>query len=343
MNWAAGTLANFWFAEDPATTKPLFSSQLCGLPRKELQRLSSSTLTSRANAAWKSSAWGPGIKRIYFLRAGCLDFEISAVWNPKQLNSLVPRRHPGPSCRAYYIAAVPHWPNCKLVPSLIANCVFLYKNTRCYDWTAIPTTTMPQSYPQVLSRIVVFITRHAIESGLMAGITAGIMFVLLPSTNIFLFLKQLAWFSRVIGNSLLRGHLPVYTTNAHAATIGATGALSLYPVKWCLDSIFGVLISGAIYYTLSGPLGGAILRHHVGPGGIVLVQSALSSALGTVIFILACGCIALIALLVRDGRAQNFKAKAGVYSKHEEPIEYMKRLLQEAKDENAREKVDIYG
>ena len=50
------------------------------------------------------------------------------------------------------------------------------------------------------------------------------MFVLLPSTNVFLFFLNLHDLFWVIGNAILSSaHLSGYTTNAHAAAIGAAG------------------------------------------------------------------------------------------------------------------------
>jgi len=103
---------------------------------------------------------------------------------------------------------------------------------------------------------------------------------------------------RMVGNTVLRkAHISGYTTNAHAAAIGATGtctsvlmgslASCMFPsgdgqqqrALRSLKSLYTVLV-----YTLAGILGCAILRHyHVDIGGIDIPHSAGAGTLGGVI------------------------------------------------------------
>jgi len=93
----------------------------------------------------------------------------------------------------------------------------------------------------------------------------------------------------MVGNTLLRKvHISGYTTNAHAAAIGATGLCVSAPISILVSYMGGgqerkasMWYLTVVLYTLAGVLGCAILRHyHVDIGGIDIPHSAGAGALG---------------------------------------------------------------
>ena len=91
--------------------------------------------------------------------------------------------------------------------------------------------------------------------------------------------------TRMIGNAALRkAHISGYTTNAHAATIGATGTCISAFIVGLVSHMCGWQgrrASPVFLYTLAGVIGSATLRHyHVDIGGIDIPHSAGAGALG---------------------------------------------------------------
>lgn len=112
-------------------------------------------------------------------------------------------------------------------------------------------------------------------------------------------------------------HLSGYTTNAHAAAIGATGGFAALSVmmyagtlyikyttnhwtnisshEWCFNTLFVSAIGSA----LTGLLGCAILRDHVDLG-IDLAHSAASGTIGGLIMSPLIGSLLFLILTIQD-------------------------------------------